>query len=127
MSNPIVVENALPGTNAWQITNGALNEIQAYADKTSLDPGQSINFFVSTQNAGTLYSLDIYRLGWYQSIGGNLKFSTPGLIGQNQGNWDDIHQTLVGDAGAIIDSATHNFDCNWTSSTSWTVPGNAVT
>ena len=67
MSNPIAAENALAGSSAWQLTQIATTQIQAYASAQSVAPGQTITFFVSTQIAGTGYSVSIFRLGWYQS------------------------------------------------------------
>ncbi len=60
-SQTIIRENALPGTTSWSIPNGlgATTEIQAYASTTSVLPGHTITFYVSTQNDGTAYSIDI--------------------------------------------------------------------
>src|SRR5215472_15124600 len=54
-SNVIVRENALPGTSGWIIRNGkqATTQIQAYASATSVLPGQTLTFYVSTQKEGT--------------------------------------------------------------------------
>src|ERR1700726_1136278 len=45
-SNPIVAENALFGTDGWQIPPGqeATIEIQAYTSARSVAPGQSLTF-----------------------------------------------------------------------------------
>src|SRR6266700_6548513 len=63
--NPIVLENAHLGTDSWRIPRGkeASTQIQAYASATSVLPGQELTFYVSTQHEGTIYSIDIYRLG----------------------------------------------------------------
>src|SRR5438128_1708307 len=52
VSNVIQQENALPGTSDWKISPAkeASIEIQAYASATSVSPGQTLTFFVSTQN-----------------------------------------------------------------------------
>ena len=65
-NNPIAKENAQQGSSGWRIPDdlAANFQIQAYASATSIAPGQSITFYVSTQNSGTTYRLDIYRLGW---------------------------------------------------------------
>src|SRR6266571_545189 len=75
-TNVIERENALHGTIGWEIPRGsaATTQIQAYASATSVSPGQKLTFYVSTQVDGTLYSLGVYRLGWYGGMGGRLKF-----------------------------------------------------
>src|ERR1700730_18114283 len=62
-SNIIVNENDHPGTTGWQIPSGqgATTQIQAYASATSVSPGQKLTFYVSTQIAGTRYSISISR------------------------------------------------------------------
>jgi len=73
--NPIVVENQQPGTNAWQITGNtgsdAVGQIKAYMSATSVNKGETIDFHVSVSPAQT-YTIDVYRLGWYQGLGGRL-------------------------------------------------------
>src|SRR5579859_4907300 len=65
-SNMIIRENALQGTDSFEIPDreGASVQIQAYASATSVQAGQSLTFYVSTQQEGTHYSVNIYRLGW---------------------------------------------------------------
>src|SRR5258708_27604977 len=62
-NNVIKQENALPGTTDWQIPQGkaATSEIQAYASATSVQSGDTLSFYVSTQNEGTPYKIDIFR------------------------------------------------------------------
>src|SRR5580765_3242255 len=69
-SNPVVVENQQPGTSQWQIGDFfsrpvATTQIKGYASAHSVNKGGSINFYVSVNTAQT-YTIDIYRLGWYQ-------------------------------------------------------------
>jgi hypothetical protein len=127
VSNPIATENNLTGTTAWQITQTATIQLQAYADRLSLAPGQTITFFVSTQVAGTGYTVSIFRLGWYGGAGGCLKATISGLSGQAQGYWNASTQTLVNCPTAIIDNTTHLIEAGWAPSCSWTVPTSAVT
>src|SRR5690242_17715967 len=51
-NNPIAQENAQQGSSGWQIPDdlAATSQIQVYAGATSIAPGQSITFYVSTQN-----------------------------------------------------------------------------
>src|SRR5579884_2364444 len=67
----IMLENAHQGTTSWKIPSGkvASTEIQAYASATSVSPGQTLTFYVSTYRTGTPYTIDIYRLGWYGGSG----------------------------------------------------------
>src|SRR5437764_2475944 len=67
-------ENTFPGTSSWQIPSdkGALTQIQAYTSTTSVSPGEKLTFYVSTQTEGMIYSISIYRLGWYGGLGGRI-------------------------------------------------------
>src|SRR5580692_8431896 len=71
--NPIQVENARPGTTAWQLSNPS-NEseegspIEGYASGTSVNRGDQISFFVRTTSP--TFTIAIYRLGWYGGLGG---------------------------------------------------------
>ncbi len=80
--NAIVLENQKAGTTAWEIpnTNLANTQIVGYADATSINKGQAINFKVSLEQAGQ-YQIDVYRLGYYGGAGGRLINSTTGLNG----------------------------------------------
>jgi hypothetical protein len=61
--------NARLGTLPWQISNPAIHhEIEGYASDASVERGESISLFVST--ADRTYSMEIFRLGWYQGQGG---------------------------------------------------------
>lgn len=76
-TNPIVAENARPGTRDWQLTYTRVDPktqyrsrmIEGYASRTSVKPGETIDFFVSTDPA-TPFHIDIYRLGYYGGKGG---------------------------------------------------------
>ena len=125
MSNAIVTENALPGSSGWKFSNFSTTQIQVYADKTSLDPGQSINFYVSTQVAGTTYTIRIYRLGWYSGLGGCLKFTSATQTGTAQGYYDG--SAIQNSSTTIYDATTHLVDAGWTSSYTWLVPGGSCT
>ncbi|WP_218009631.1 N,N-dimethylformamidase beta subunit family domain-containing protein [Actinomadura kijaniata] len=59
-----VVENTRPGTSDWRIRHkGAEHEIEGYADRVSVLPGQSFRLFVSTTAAG--FRVEAFRVGWY--------------------------------------------------------------
>src|SRR5256714_2176999 len=89
ISNGVIVsENAHLGTKSWQIPTGkeASTQIQAYASATSVLPGQKLTFYVSTQSEGTVYSVNIYRLGWYQGYGGRTMSSKEYKNGRGPGD-----------------------------------------
>src|SRR5947209_1529141 len=80
--NPIERENEQLGTLKWEIppSRVASIQIQAYASATSVSPGEKLTFYVSTEIAGTRFSVDIYRLGWYGGEGGSLMASQSNLV-----------------------------------------------
>lgn len=83
--NPIVKENSKEGTVEWQLQFTSFDAplkimsselirflrssvIEGYASKTSVYPGESIDFFVSTDKEIN-FVVDIYRLGYYGGKG----------------------------------------------------------
>jgi hypothetical protein len=67
--NPITIENKRAGTNDWILTNPATQqEIEGYASTTSVNKGESIFLYVNTK--ASEFILDVYRMGWYQGLGG---------------------------------------------------------
>jgi len=128
-SNAIVNENAHQGTRSWQIPNGeaASTQIRAYANATSVSPGQSLTFYVSTQQEGTLYAIDIYRLGWYGGLGARLMAYQLNQIGHAQGYYDPSIRQLVGCQSCRIDTQTGRVEANWQPSYTFTVPSDWTT
>ena len=116
-TNPIVIENQQPGTSGWQIPWGragtdAGGQIKGYASATSVNKGENITFFVST-NPAQAYTMDIYRIGWYQGLGGRLMQHVNSLSGVQQ-------------PSCPTDATTGLIECQWTptftltTQTSWT-------
>jgi len=67
--NGITDENAQKGTDQWNVFARALNgEIEGYASRTSVAPGESIRFFVKA--ADPHYTIEVFRMGWYGGAGG---------------------------------------------------------
>jgi len=122
--NPIVLENAHLGTEGWQIPAGeeSSTQIQAYASATSVLPGQNLTFYVSTQSEGTAYSIDIYRLGWYDGLGGRLMTSVPYQAGHAQGYYDSANNLLLNCKSCNINPKTGRVEANWQPSYTLTVP-----
>src|SRR5439155_114653 len=68
--NPIVIENQQAGTSQWQISligTDAVGQIKGYASATSVNKGENITFYVSV-NPAQSYTIDVYRMGWYQGL-----------------------------------------------------------
>jgi hypothetical protein len=77
-TNPIIEENKQPGSDAWRlglgsyrVSDDATQQIKGYASATSVNKGDSIQFYLST-NPPQAYSIDIYRMGYYAGAGGRL-------------------------------------------------------
>ena len=75
--NPVVAKNTRLGSTAWRLpwpgyrrATGA-DEIAGCAAATSVTMGQSLAFKI-TANPADLYSVDVFRLGWYAGAGGRL-------------------------------------------------------
>lgn len=116
-SNPIVLENQQTGTTDWDIQServgtDATGQIKGYASATSINRGESITFHVSVNPAQT-YTMDVYRVGWYQGLGGRLIQHIGPLSGVKQ-------------PACPMDVTTGLRECNWapaytlTTQTSWT-------
>src|SRR6266851_8610792 len=103
-SNPIVTENQQPGTSNWQISynftaTDAVGQIKGYGSATSVNKGQNMTFYVSVNPAQT-YTIDVYRMGWYQGLGGRLM--------QHVGPLNGIQEPTC-----PTNSSTGMIACNW--------------
>ena len=78
--NPIALENAEPGTKAWQARAGG--DIAVYASQITVAPGDAIDFHVSTANR---YRLVVYRMGWYGGDGARQMLCAPSCTTDEQG------------------------------------------
>jgi hypothetical protein len=115
-------ENGRPGTPGWRITNiASAGEIQAYAGQTSVNAGDTIDFYVSTRQAGLGYGIDFYRMGWYGGAGALLATSVSGLTGKAQGFYTPA-TGLIGCSRCRVDPATGLVDANWLPSYTLSVP-----
>ena len=123
--NAIVRENNQSGTAAWQIPDGraANTEIQAFAGATSVAPGKSITFYVSTEQQGTRYTINIYRMGWYGGTGARLMMTSPDHVGQAQGYYDQKNYQLVN----CTTCTTNPVETNWKPSYTLTIPSDWTT
>ena len=119
-SNPVVIENQQPGSSAWQLgdlygrpfASDSPGQIKGYASATSVNKGQAITFYVTVNPAQT-YTIDVYRIGWYQGLGGRLM--------QHIGPLNGVQQPTC-----PTNATTGLIECNWaagytlTTQTSWT-------
>jgi hypothetical protein len=110
--NPITVENQQPGSKGWQInqesSDDVAKQIKGYASATSVNVGGSIDFFV-TVNPVQTYSIDIYRIGYYQGMGGRMMLH----VGSQSG---------VQQPDCPMDSNTGMISCQWATSYTLDVP-----
>lgn len=118
LANAIVAENMLPGSPAseWDIGQGIGDPaIQGFATDISVDQGETIEFKINN-TAFAPYSIDIYRIGYYQGNGARLVDSIP------------ASQTLIHSQPApLYDASIGLLDAgNWSVSASWDVPETAV-
>lgn len=98
--NPVQRENARAGASDWQLTTPAANrEIEGYASRTSVNRGESLNLFVNTAEAS--YTIDVYRMGWYEGAGARLILGGIQRTGRRQPMPDQ-------------DPATGLIECDWT-------------
>ena len=112
--NPIEAENCLPGNPPSQWLASGASGIQGFATDISVNAGQTISFKIST--SATSYTIDIYRLGYYQGLGARLILSVSPSVTLPQVQ-----------PSCLTDSSTGLVDCgNWAVSASWAVPGTAV-
>jgi hypothetical protein len=119
-SNPIRVENCMQGTRDWEITytNGnqasGNHETEGYASKTSVNVGESINFHINSYKIQGV-NIEIYRLGYYNGVGGKLKASLtagPSVVAFNPIPAPDSVYGLA--------------EANWPVGATWAVPTDAV-
>ncbi|HEV2110727.1 MAG TPA: discoidin domain-containing protein [Gammaproteobacteria bacterium] len=121
----------MPGTTAWKITQPACVPctenvtyadpaaaqlygslaIQGYASKTSVNPGEPLDFFVST-GAPTAYSMEIFRIGWYGGAGGKSVLGPIALNGSPQSVPTPASNGLI--------------ECHWPVAYSLTIPADWV-
>src|SRR5438034_5904986 len=106
-SNPVSVENALTGTPNWDISGAGEPSIQGFATDISVNKGETAYFKIATNS--TAFTIDIYRLGYYQGSGAR-KIKSLGTFTQQQ-NWDVIANAPT---TCLTSAATGLYDCgNW--------------
>ena len=130
--NAIQAENQKPGTPAWQIgqypylnSNDTDQWIRGYASAVSINRGDRITFNITvnpyswkTTPASVPYTIDVYRVGWYNGLGGRLMKHLGPFPGRQQpGGTSSGGVTTdpcgVTTAGAADYAATGIITCQW--------------
>jgi hypothetical protein len=112
--SPVAIENQQPGSGNWAMWVGGMpaddvnKQIKGYASATSVNKGDSITFYVSAAPVQT-YTIDVYRMGYYQGLGGRLLLRSVPLQG--------VQQPLC-----PADLNTGLIECNWSASYTLAVP-----
>jgi hypothetical protein len=84
-SNPVVRENAKPGTSAWAVRPPSTPDaIEAYATSPTVGSDGVLDLHVDTSPTAR-YRVLVYRLGWYGGRGGRLLRCVPSCTTDEQG------------------------------------------
>lgn len=113
-ANPVQAENFCPGTTRWRADRpfGEQHDIEGFTAPISVQAGEAMKIYVST--TASTYSFEIYRIGWYQGLGGRLMYSSSTLVGIQQ-------------PPPLIDLTTRMVSCtNWHSPVTFSIPKNWV-
>ncbi len=71
IGNPILAENALPGSSEWEIRRHAGSSLAAWADEVSIARGGSVGIRVSSDSPDAI-GWEVFRMGWYGGAGARL-------------------------------------------------------
>ncbi len=102
-ANPVQAENNCSGTGNWRPDHplGPEHAIEGFTAPVSVQAGESLKLYVST--TASTYTFTVYRMGWYNGLGGRLVYSSPHLMGIQQ-------------PAPTIDPLTRMVSCsNWSS------------
>jgi hypothetical protein len=113
-TNPVMAENSCTGTNGWRLDHrlGPDYAIEGFTAPVSANVGEQVKLYVST--TAPTYTFQVYRMGWYQGLGGHLVYSSSLLPGINQ-------------PPPTIDPTTRMVSCsNWHNPVTLTIPANWV-
>ena len=103
-ANLITDENARPGTDRWKLKTPSA-EIAGYTSSTSVTAGETIRFYVSTEDPSL--TIEIFRMGWYggeggrrmtdavEVAGGAQEVPQPDADGRIACNWRVSHQMTI--------------------------------
>lgn len=109
-ANPVQAENKCPGSTRWRADRsfGEQHAIEGFTAPVSIQAGKTIKIYVST--TASRYSFEVYRMGWYQGLGGRLLYISPIFQGIRQ-------------PAPLIDPTTRMVSCdNWHSPVALPIP-----
>jgi hypothetical protein len=127
-NNPVVAENGRPGTLSWlpqslrfapeaafgetarrwnRLDSGRSARIEGWASHQSVKAGDSLELFVSMNPAGE-FTLDLYRMGFYQGTGARQVLSAGPIAGETQPEPSPDSERLI--------------ECNWTATHQVSIP-----
>jgi len=115
-SNPIIIENALPGSDEWQLSRPVTDrgmQIKAFASQTTVVAGDRLGFFVSASPPQS-YRMQVFRMGFYAGKGGRLVYASPWQYADTQ-------------ATCPVDSWTGLTRCSWNQNFALQIPENWTT
>lgn len=69
-------ENHKRGSSSWKVMNPGAVHLQGYASKPSAKNGEPVSFYVHSEKP---FRMEIYRMGYYQGLGGRLMYTKKGL------------------------------------------------
>jgi hypothetical protein len=105
-SQATIDENKLAGTTDWRLSNdGAAHDIEGYLNTTSAQRGETVTLYATT--IAPTFTVEAYRMGWYQGTGGRLVWRSQPVEGHVQ-------------AAAALIAATNTYEAQWQPST--TIP-----
>ena len=113
----VKIENGRPGSRTWGAPDAMARPVDGYASEISVFPGEALHLHVSTAPAAA-YRVEIYRLGWYGSMGGRLIDCTPSCTTSTPGTTQPVPtpDPVTGEvraAWSVTDTIT--VGKNWTS------------
>ena len=89
---------SLPPNIEWRVRGAQGKGISGFADRTSIRPGDPVGLYVSTH--ARTFTVDVFRMGWYDGALGRLIETTPPAPGRQQ-------------ADAVVDPVTHTAVAPW--------------
>jgi len=112
----IATENAKPGTLDWCLgsrvggvqyfrSDDERNQIVGYAAKTSAAPLDTLDLYISVNASAPAYTIEVFRLGYYQGCGARLVQRIDKTDGRKQ--ITDDHSSL------LVDDLTGRVQCGW--------------
>ncbi|MGO9456682.1 MAG: N,N-dimethylformamidase beta subunit family domain-containing protein [Acidimicrobiales bacterium] len=105
----VVLENEKPGTIDWVVTGVQVpHAIEGYASQVSAKAGDEVTVFVNTTARSV--SLQAFRMGYYQGLGGRLVYQSDSVAGQQQ------------PASSLV-SGVNTVSCSWEPTLSFRVDG----